>query len=102
VADDGDSAALVHAIGADHVILVADAGLGAINAVRLAAGALRVDALTVMLNWFDGHDAVHASNRAWLTDRDGFSVVTEIDDCVTAVRRRLSIGRDQGDGTLTP
>jgi dethiobiotin synthetase len=39
-ADDGDVLDLVAAIAPDHVILVADAGLGTINAVRLSVAAL--------------------------------------------------------------
>ncbi|HUP75616.1 MAG TPA: dethiobiotin synthase, partial [Acidimicrobiales bacterium] len=75
LADDGDSAAFVHALAPDRVVLVADAGLGAINAVRLCVGALAPLAITVMLNRFDGRDAVHESNREWLAERDGLPVV---------------------------
>ena len=62
-------------LGADAVLLVADAGLGVINAVRGAAAALRT--LTVVfLNRFDEHDALHVENRDWLATRDHFTVVT--------------------------
>ena len=101
VAEDGDSAALIAALAVDHVILVADAGLGAINAVRLAVDALGGASLTVILNRFDHGDAVHQSNRAWLTDRDHLPVVTEIDDCVAAVRRLVSIAQSSAGGKLT-
>jgi dethiobiotin synthetase len=87
VADDGDSATLVHALSCDHVILVADAALGAINAVRLCASALGVGALTVVLNRFRTDDDVHESNRAWLVERDGLSVATDIEGCVAALHR---------------
>ena len=39
LADDGDAVDLAAALRPDRVVLVADAGLGTINAVRLAVGA---------------------------------------------------------------
>lgn len=100
LADDGDSAALIAALAVDHVILVADAGLGAINAVRLSVDTLTVGSLTVVLNRFAAGNAVHESNRRWLTDRDRLSVVTDIDDCVSTVLRLVSIGPSRGGGKL--
>jgi dethiobiotin synthetase len=99
LAHDGDSADLVRAIGADHVILVADAALGAINGVRLATSALTAPT-TVMLNRFDPYDLVHETNRVWLSERDGFTVVTDVDGCVTAVRTAGRSGRRSGGGKL--
>jgi dethiobiotin synthetase len=90
LADDADSADLVRAVGADQVLLVADAGLGAINAVRQSADALGGIPLTVMLNRFQDADVVHESNRAWLVERDGLRVVTDVDSCVTTLRRAAS------------
>ena len=60
----------------DLVVLVADAGLGTINSVRLSAAALAPWPLVVFLNRYDESDELHALNRAWLADRDGFEVVT--------------------------
>jgi dethiobiotin synthetase len=60
---------------ADGVLLVADAGLGVINAVRGAAAALRVPPI-VFLNRFDAGNGLHVENRAWLAQRDKFTVVT--------------------------
>lgn len=74
VASDGDSTDLVRALAPDRVILVADAGLGTINAIRLCCGALGDHRPTVLLNRFEQSDPVHAANRAWLTDRDGFDI----------------------------
>jgi dethiobiotin synthetase len=92
-ADDGDAVDLVRLLSPDVVLLVADAGLGAVNAVRLCVDALsRVCAtapagagppswtsspvrLVVVLNRFDPADGVHRSNRAWLAGRDGLGVV---------------------------
>jgi dethiobiotin synthetase len=78
VAVDGDSAALAAALAPDLVVLVADAGLGAINAVRLSATPLAaVDApLVVFLNRFGGSDT-DRRNREWLAD-EGFDLVTTV------------------------
>jgi dethiobiotin synthetase len=77
IADDGDCVALCEAIAPDVVLLVADAGLGTINSVRLSAGALLAlgSALVVVLNRFDPRAEVHQCNRDWLRDRDTLSVV---------------------------
>ena len=59
--------------------LVADAGLGTINAVVLSAGpfaALGHDPI-VVLNRYDDGDDLHRRNRAWLADRWGFTVTTD-------------------------
>ena len=101
MADDADTAAFVHALRADHVVLVADAGLGAINAVRLCIDVLAPAAITVVLNRFDGDSLVHRANRDWLTDRVGLSVVTSVEECVAAVLRAGSIGLSDPDGRLT-
>jgi dethiobiotin synthetase len=74
IASDGDNVDLVHALGPDLVVLVADVALGVINAVRLAAVP------------FAGRPLVVAANR-YRTDAltvraldvlrgDGFDVVT--------------------------
>ena len=100
MADDGDSAAFARSILPDHVLLVADACLGAINAVRLSAGALSPMPMTVMLNRFDGDNEVHEGNRAWLADRDGYAVVTSVDECAAALLRLLPIGGTDPGGRL--
>jgi len=76
LAADGDNVDLMHALAPDRVVLVADAGLGTINAVRLAAGALAGMRLHVVLNRFDHRDDLHRRNLAWLADTDGLDVVT--------------------------
>jgi len=80
LASDADSAALAAALEPDLLVLVAPAGLGAINDVRLSAAALAgIDApLFVILNRFDGGD-LHDRNRRWL-ERDGYQVVTRTED----------------------
>ncbi len=74
LADDGDGAALSMAIDPDLVLLVADAGLGTINAVRLSAGVLAAPCV-VVLNRFDPSSDLHVRNRDWLRGRDGLRVV---------------------------
>jgi len=77
LAADGDCVALCHALEPDLVVLVADAGLGTINAVRLtvdALGGLDAD-LTVVLNRFDGAEDLHQRNLEWLRIRDALTVV---------------------------
>ncbi|HEY8543407.1 MAG TPA: dethiobiotin synthase [Acidimicrobiales bacterium] len=82
LADDGDAVTLADHLDPDLVVLVADAGLGTINAVRLAAGVLDGWSLTVVLNRYDPLDDVHRRNRAWLTERDRFDVVISAEQIV--------------------
>ena len=86
------SATFLRALQPDRVVLVADAALGAINAVRLCVAALAPLAVTVMLNRFDQGDVVHQTNREWLADRDGLSVVTTVDECAAALLRHRAFG----------
>jgi dethiobiotin synthetase len=76
LADDGDTVALAHALAADRVVIVADAGLGTINAVRLTVAALSSWTPVVALNRYDDDNPLHRDNRGWLADRDGYCVVT--------------------------
>lgn len=77
LADDGDTADLIARVRPDLVVLVADANLGTINATRLSADAIHAHPLVVALNRFDAANDVHVANRDWLTDHDGFDVVTD-------------------------
>lgn len=69
-ASDGDALTFVEALQPDLALLVADAGLGTINAVRLTLEALdrgaHVATPVVFLNRFDAGDELHRRNRAWL------------------------------------
>jgi dethiobiotin synthetase len=78
LAIDGDCLALCEALAPDVVVVVADAGLGTINAVRLALHALGPLAAlaVVMLNRFDPESDLHRRNLEWLSRRDGRRVVT--------------------------
>jgi dethiobiotin synthetase len=81
-AHDADGIALVAALAPDVVVLVADAGLGTINLVRLSVGALAESGLggdgrvVVVLNRFDAQDDLHHRNRRWLVEREGLTVVS--------------------------
>jgi dethiobiotin synthetase len=77
LASDGDTVALVHTLEPDIVLVVAHAGLGAINGVRSALDALDGVPAVVALNHYDADDTVHHANRDWLVARDGFDVVTD-------------------------
>jgi dethiobiotin synthetase len=76
IADDGDTVALAHALAADRVVVVADAGLGTINTVRMTVAALTNWTPVVALNRYDDENDLHRANREWLEARDGFTVVT--------------------------
>jgi len=91
--DDGDAVSLVAALMADVVVLIADAGLGTLNGVRLSVAALQplLDTrgeleLIVVLNRYDSADDLHRRNRSWLADRDGLTVVTDVDGLVAGLR----------------
>jgi dethiobiotin synthetase len=80
---DGDTTELLVALGPDAVVLVSDAGLGTINAVRLAMDALGTAtaqvpgaSVLVVLNRYDGHHDIHRRNRQWLEARCGYRVLT--------------------------
>lgn len=93
-AGDGAVPELVAALAPDAVLVVADAGLGTINAVRLTVAALdevcrrRRCELIVHLNRFDPADPLHRANAAWLADRDGLAPTTSVEE----VARRLTLG----------
>jgi dethiobiotin synthetase len=78
LAADGDCLSLCATLAPNVVVLVADAGLGTINAVRLTVDSLRALPATVVvvLNRFDPVVVLHARNREWLQARDALSVVT--------------------------
>lgn len=86
LAEDGDSRDLVRALDVDVVVLVADAGLGTIDAVRSGVDALAPLPVVVLLNRFDGDDDLHRRNREWLTGRDGADVVTDVGALATRLR----------------
>jgi dethiobiotin synthetase len=85
VAADGDAVALAGALHPERIVLVADAGLGTINGVRLSLAALAGWPVTVVLNRFDPGDDLHRRNLEWLAGRDGHPVVTDPDHLVAPI-----------------
>jgi dethiobiotin synthetase len=78
IACDGDSVDLAARVQPDITLMVADAGLGAINAVQLAIAALAElrGRTIVVLNRYVRGDRLHAMNRQWLEERLPADVVT--------------------------
>ncbi len=75
-----------NALGADGVLLVADAGLGVINAVRGAIAAFDLTRpVIVMLNRFDENNPLHVANRDWLVHVDHLTVVDGVSEATTAL-----------------
>jgi dethiobiotin synthetase len=68
IGSDGDAVDVVAALHPRKVVLVADAGLGTINAVRLSVGPFEElgHEPIVLLNRFDPNDDLHRRNAAWL------------------------------------
>ena len=97
IASTGDTVALAEALKPDTVVLVAGAGLGAINAVLLAASVLPDP--VVFLNRYREVNAVHAQNARWLRDRCGVEVVTDVTTLVSRLSSSV-VTPDQviGDG----
>jgi dethiobiotin synthetase len=77
IADDGDTTDLACSLAPALVVLVADAGLGTINLVRLSHGALDAYPVVVFVNRFDDGNELHRRNRDWLQTREGLDVVTD-------------------------
>ena len=71
----------------DVVVLVADAGLGTVNAVVLSLAPFAGRRCVVLLNRYDEADDLHQRNHAWLVDQHGLEVVTTTDALADAVLR---------------
>jgi dethiobiotin synthetase len=82
LAADGDAVSLCQELKVDLLVLVADAGLGTINAVRLTTEALgALDApRVVVLNRFDESSDLHVRNRSWLRSGELGPVLTIPED----------------------
>ena len=88
LADDGDIVDLARALGIGRAVLVADAGLGTINAVRLCVDALTGLDTVVFLNRYDAGEDLHRRNRGWLADA-GYAVTTDLVGLADEVVARL-------------
>jgi dethiobiotin synthetase len=85
LAADGDTLTLAAALRPERILLVADAGLGTINGVRLGAAVLAPWPTTVVLNRFAPDDDLHRRNLDWLAGRDGLDVAVDVADLVAPI-----------------
>ncbi|MCU1353444.1 MAG: Dethiobiotin synthetase [Acidimicrobiales bacterium] len=77
IAADGDAVTFASRLDPDLVVLVADAGLGTINAVILSAAPFAGHRVVVALNRWDPDDDLHRRNHEWLCTRQGLEVVVD-------------------------
>ncbi len=83
-----DTVDLARRVGAVLVVVVADAGLGTINAVRLSAGALHGFDVVVFLNRYDADSELHTRNREWLEAHLAETVLAEVSRLADVVAGR--------------
>jgi dethiobiotin synthetase len=74
LAHDGSSLDLLRLLEPDDVLLVADARLGAINAIRLSLQPLAAYRVQILLNRYDATNEVHRLNAEWLRNQDGLRI----------------------------
>lgn len=92
-AADGDAVALAERMHPDVVLLVADAGLGVVHAVRSALPPLRPWPVALLLNRFATDDPVHVDNLAMLCadqaaePHDPWWLGTDLDELAAWLRR---------------
>jgi dethiobiotin synthetase len=90
IAADGDAVDLAAAVGPDLVVVVADAALGTVNAVRLSVaafdGVVPANGVVVFLNRFDPTDELHRRNLDWLRTRAGLEVAVDLEALSNVVR----------------
>lgn len=90
LACDGDSMQLLEQLQVDQVLLVAGAGLGTINAVRLTLTAIGKIPTLVYLNRFQTDNELHELNRRWLVERDRLNVITDVHSLALSIEGRGS------------
>lgn len=90
MAADGDSLTLIEELQPDTVLLVADAGLGTINSVRLSLEAIdrasHVATPYVILNRYDLQDELHLRNRNWLEEHLDVEVLASVPAALASLR----------------
>jgi dethiobiotin synthetase len=90
---DADSVEFLERVAPDRVVLVADAGLGSLNAIRLSLACLRSLPVEVLLNRFDPSDKLHQLNLTWLREHYAIqphTAITELLDAIVAHRAPFS------------
>lgn len=85
LACDGDSLDLLRRLKVDRMLLVGDAELGTINAVRLTLAAVGSTPTLVYLNRFQRDNELHQLNRRWLSERDQLTVITDVHSLAVAL-----------------
>jgi len=89
MASDGDGVDLTAALAPDAVLLVGDAALGTLNAIRLSADALAPHAVHVHLNRYEAVEELHRLNHAWLATHGGLPLTSDFAALLAAVISRL-------------
>ncbi|MCB0975912.1 MAG: dethiobiotin synthase [Acidimicrobiales bacterium] len=77
IAFDGDAVTVAERLDPDVVVLVADAGLGTVNAVLVSIAPFTGRRVVVVLNRYDATVDLHRRNLEWLRTREGLEVVTD-------------------------
>ena len=86
IGTDGDAVTVADRLRPDLVVLVADAALGTINAVKLSLAALHGHPTVTFLNRYDEGDDLHRRNLDWLRTREGLEVVVDLEALTNVVR----------------
>lgn len=86
VAADGDAVTLADRLHPDLVVLVADAGLGTVNAVLSSLAVLGDHPTAVFLNRFDPSDDLHRRNADWLRTRERLEILVDLEALSATVR----------------
>lgn len=86
IAIDGDSVTFADRLDPDLIVLVADAGLGTVNAVTLSLAPFDDRPAVVFLNRFDAADDLHVRNRDWLRTRQRLEVIVDLEALSSTVR----------------
>jgi dethiobiotin synthetase len=82
---DADSVEFIECVQPDCLLLVADAGLGSLNAIRLSLSCLPALRVHVMLNRFDAGDPLHQLNRSWLRERHDIHAYENVSELLSAI-----------------
>ena len=81
-----DAVTVAERLDPDLVVLVADAGLGTVNAVLTSLAPFAGRPAVVFLNRFDPATDLHRRNLDWLRTRERLEVVVDLEALSTVVR----------------
>jgi dethiobiotin synthetase len=95
IAHDGDSVELLLRLQPDRVLLVADAGLGTLNAVRLSLTAAAPLRCVVVLNRYQADNELHRLNREWLR-RDGIEGIVNLSELTSLLLKGVALSKVVG------